>query len=165
MAFPLAMVVKIVPFLGLLPAWTAAVLVLFSTTRAEELLEKAGPIGTIASKALAAKTQGGLSLAHTQKSERERVDETVKKEGGTAGAQNRLNLSGASATGRGDQTGGPQERLRQARSSEMPMESANKAGTGTLAGETQPKPQPRRSPGDIGAQPIFRQAPSSTEAE
>ena len=165
MAFPLAMVIKVVPFLGLIPAWTAAVLVLFSTTRAEELLEKAGPLGTIASKALAAKTQGGLSLANTQKSEQERVDKQEKKDGNKGNTQNRLDLrstSATAATGGNTTEGETEERPKRADSSAMPAESAYNTGTGTVAGDVPPKPQPKQNTGDIGAQPIFRQTQSES---
>ncbi len=64
---------EIIPILNSLPAWTLAVILIIGSTRTEELLEKAGPLGTLASKALAAKTQGGLSVARSQKSEAEKV--------------------------------------------------------------------------------------------
>lgn len=47
--------------MSILPAWTAAVLLLVATTRVEELLEKAGPIGQKAAQALRAK-QGGAAV-------------------------------------------------------------------------------------------------------
>lgn len=65
--------IEMIPIVNSLPAWTLAVFLLIATTRAEELLEKAGPLGTIASKALAAKTQGSLSVARSQKSEAEKT--------------------------------------------------------------------------------------------
>lgn len=73
LAFPIAFLAKLVPFVGIVPTWSAAVIFLFGTTRAEELLEKAGPLGTLASKVMAKGTQGTLSLARSQKSEVEKA--------------------------------------------------------------------------------------------
>lgn len=84
--FPLAAIIKEIPVVGALPAWSAAVLFLFSTTRAEELLEKAGPLGALAAKKLAAKTQGVGGLVRSQKSEAEKAPKQNEK-GGTPSTQ------------------------------------------------------------------------------
>lgn len=64
---------ELMPILNSLPAWTLAVLLIIASTRTEELLEKAGPLGAIAAQAVAHKTQGGLSVARSQKSEAEKL--------------------------------------------------------------------------------------------
>ena len=50
--------IELIPVVNALPAWTLAVSLLIATTRAEELLEKAGPLGAIATKAVKAASKG-----------------------------------------------------------------------------------------------------------
>lgn len=170
------LLIELIPVINALPAWTLAVVIIFITTKAEEEIAKtlgrvggvmkvAGKMANVASKiapnpalrqGLKKVAEGADSVSRTAKEKAERVRNIGQKD--QLRSSNAATLAGDTA--QRDYT----RREKVADSPAMPMESAYKTGTGNVPENTQPKPQPKQSAGDIGAQPIFRQPPPNKKA-
>ena len=170
------LLIELIPIINALPAWTLAVVIIFITTKAEEEIAKtlgrvggvmkvAGKMANVASKiapnpalrqGLKKVAEGADSVSRTAEEKAERVRSIGQKDQLKAGS----GATFARNTAQGDDI----RREGVADSPAMPMESAYKTGTGKVMGNTQPKPQPKQNPGDIGAQPIFRQPPPNKKA-
>jgi len=74
LTFPVAFFIKLIPFLGALPAWTGAVIFIFLNTRAEDLLAKTEMGAKVVGKA--AKVAGKLGA---NKEKAKEIEEKAKK--------------------------------------------------------------------------------------
>lgn len=150
---PATFLIKLIPILGALPAWTAAVVLLFLTTRGEEALagtlqRVGGAAGAVGKAAAVAGKVPGLSSNMKQGLNR-----------ASAGAE-QLSAKAKEAS----------EQLRSVPASRQQFADDNtrsrlQASAGATPPVIAPPPAAAQSKpaGDIGAQPVFRQTPS-TEA-
>lgn len=149
-----AVIIELIPVVNALPAWTAAVVILFLTTRGEEALAStlsrvegaAGAVGKGA--ALAGKIPGAPAGV---------------KQGLTAASQG-ANAIAAGARGAREQLQSlpPDKRLH--------LETASKARVQAKPGEQPPvlpaaASRPPQATPDIGSQPVFRQRAQEQKSE
>ncbi len=191
LTFPVAFFIKLVPFLGTLPAWTGAVVFIFLNVRAEDLLTKTEMGAKVVGKA--AKVAGKLG-ANKQKM-KEVAEKAKEVEQGAKETQERMakaKKGEAGQEGEKEQVGGQHyaDTMQALQPNSEQQEKQLREGRGDTGTKTSPQEQPgqsasemspyreslasgnshreeratenRRPQGDIGGPPVFH--PSARES-
>ncbi len=164
-SLPAAFILKLIPFLGMLPEWTGAVTLLFITTRGEEelakTLEKVGKVAGGVSKV--ASVASKVTPNPVMRQGLKRVSDGAQKVSRTAqeNAEQVRSLKGSSAGAlSGNQTASINTPGRLPTPTGQPGITAGQPPANQeRATEQTPRPTAHQ---DIGAQPVFRQPPPTS---